>query len=130
MHIKELSFLRECVKRNKDQLNSEQTVPFVVLTVTVTVTVTVNFIFTLREPNVYKPHGFFLGFLATFICFCVTVSFYRSLYFVVNQIKLQVTWQREVPICSTWEHEVIIYLGERNNWFLFVVLGNTKFLFT
>ena len=30
-------------------------------------------IFTLREPNVYKPHGFFWGFLATFICFCVTV---------------------------------------------------------
>ena len=42
-----------------------------------------------REPNVYKPHGFFLGFLATFICFCVTVLFYRYLYFVVNQIKLQ-----------------------------------------
>ena len=53
-------------------------------------TVTVYFIFTLREPNVYKPHGFFLGFLATFICFCVTVLFYRYLYFVVNQIKLQV----------------------------------------
>ena len=52
-------------------------------------TVTVNFIFTLREPKVYKPHGFFLGFLATFICFCVTVLFYRYLYFVVNQIKLQ-----------------------------------------
>ena len=52
-------------------------------------TVTVNFIFTLREPNVYKPHGFFLDFLATFICFCVTVFFYRYLYFVVNQIKLQ-----------------------------------------
>ena len=52
-------------------------------------TVTVNFIFTLREPNVYKPHVFFLGFLATFICFCVTVLFYRYLYFVVNQIKLQ-----------------------------------------
>ena len=52
-------------------------------------TVTVNFIFTLREPNVYKPHGFFFGFLATFICFCVTVLFYRYLYFVVNQIKLQ-----------------------------------------
>ena len=50
----------------------------------------VNFIFTLREANVYKPHGFFLGFLATFICFCVTVLFYRYLYFVVNQIKLQV----------------------------------------
>ena len=50
---------------------------------------TVNFIFTLREPNVYKPRGFFLGFLATFICFCVTVLFYRYLYFVVNQIKLQ-----------------------------------------
>ena len=52
-------------------------------------TVTVNFIFTLREPNVYKPHGFLLGFLATFICFCVTVLLYRYLYFVVNQIKLQ-----------------------------------------
>ena len=38
-------------------------------------------IFTLREPNVYKPHGFFLGFLATFICFCVTVLFYHYLYF-------------------------------------------------
>ena len=49
----------------------------------------VNLIFTLREPNVYKPHGFFFGFLATFICFCVTVLFYRYLYFVVNQIKLQ-----------------------------------------
>ena len=52
-------------------------------------TVTVNFIFTLREPNVYKPLGFFLGFLATFIYFCVTVLFFRYLYFVVNQIKLQ-----------------------------------------
>ena len=52
-------------------------------------TVTVNVIFTLREPNVYKPHGFLLGFLATFICFCVTVLFYRYLYFVVNQIKLK-----------------------------------------
>ena len=31
MYIKELLFLRESVKRNKDQLNSEQTVPFVVL---------------------------------------------------------------------------------------------------
>ena len=50
-------------------------------------TVTVNFIFTLREPNVYKPHGLFLGFLATFICFCVTVLFYRYLYFVVNRIS-------------------------------------------
>ena len=49
-------------------------------------TVTVNFIFTLREPNVYKPHGFFLDFI---FCFCVTVLFYRYLYFVVNQIKLQ-----------------------------------------
>ena len=39
--------------------------------------------------DVYKPHGFFLGFLATFICFCVTVLFYLYLYFVVNQIKLQ-----------------------------------------
>ena len=31
MYIKELLFLRESVKRTKDQLNSEQTVPFVVL---------------------------------------------------------------------------------------------------
>ena len=55
-------------------------------------TVTVNFIFTLREPIVYKPHDFFLGFLVTFICFCVTALFYRYyLYFVVNQIKLQST---------------------------------------
>ena len=37
--------------------------------------------------NIYKPHGFFLGFLATFICFYVTVVFYRYLYIVVNQIK-------------------------------------------
>ena len=29
------------------------------------------------------------GFLANFIGFCVTVLFYRYLYFVVNQIKLQ-----------------------------------------
>ena len=42
-------------------------------------------IFTLREPSVYKPHGFFVGFLATFICFCLTVLFYRYLYFVVNE---------------------------------------------
>ena len=43
--------------------------------------VTVNFIFfTLREPNVYKPYGFFLGFLAT-------VLFYRYLYFVVKEIN-------------------------------------------
>ena len=27
--------------------------------------------------------------MSTFICFCVTVLFYRYLYFVVNQIKLQ-----------------------------------------
>ena len=37
--------------------------------------------------NIYKPHGFFLGFLATFICFYVTFLFYRYLYIVVNQIK-------------------------------------------
>ena len=54
-------------------------------------TVTVNFIFTLREPNVHKPHGFCLSFLAAIICFCVSVLFYRYLYFVVNQIKLQRT---------------------------------------
>ena len=48
-------------------------------------TVTVNFIFTLRESNVCKPHGFFLGFLAAFICFYVAVLFYRYLYFVVKK---------------------------------------------
>ena len=32
--------------------------------------------FTLREPDVYMPHGLFLGFLATFICFCVTILFF------------------------------------------------------
>ena len=48
-------------------------------------TITVNFIFTLREPIVYKLHGFFLGLLATLICFCVTVLFYRYLYFVVKE---------------------------------------------
>ena len=52
-------------------------------------TVTANFYF-----YVYKPHGFFLGFLATFICFCVTVLFYRYLYFVVNQIKSPVIEDR------------------------------------
>ena len=59
MYIKELLFLRESVKRNKDQPNSEQT----------------------------------------------------------------------VPICSTWEHEVPIYLGEKEQLVPFVVFGNTKFLF-
>ena len=50
-------------------------------------TVTVNFIFTPREPNVYKPHGFFLGFLAFFMRFCVSVLFYHYLYFVVKEIN-------------------------------------------
>ena len=50
-------------------------------------TVTVNFIFNPREPNVYKPHGFFLGFLATFIRFRVTVLFYHHLYFVIKEIN-------------------------------------------
>ena len=65
------------------------TIPSLYFTFDRGLTVTVNFIFTLREPNFYKPLGFFLGFLATFICFCVTVLFYRYLYFVVNQKKLQ-----------------------------------------
>ena len=65
------------------------TIPSLYFTFDRGLTVTVNFIFTLREPNFYKPHGFFLGFLATFICFCVTVLFYLYLYFVVNQIELQ-----------------------------------------
>ena len=51
-------------------------------------TVTVNFIFTLREPNVYKPHGFFLGFLATFICFCVTVLFLSLFVFCGKSNKV------------------------------------------
>lgn len=41
--------------------------------------------FTLRELKVYKPNGCFLGFLATFTCFCVTVLFYRYLHFVVKK---------------------------------------------
>ena len=49
-------------------------------------TVTGNFIFTLRELNVYKPDGFFLGFLDTFICFCLTVLLCRNFYFVVKEI--------------------------------------------
>ena len=41
-------------------------------------------IFTLREQSVYKPHGFFLGLLATFICFSVTVLFYQYLYLILG----------------------------------------------
>ena len=67
-------------------------------------TVTVNFIFTLREPNVYKPHGFFLDFM---FCFCVTVLFYRYLYFVVNQIKLQ----RQTYKISSNVPEIDRYVG-------------------
>ena len=48
-------------------------------------TVTVNFIFTLRESNVCKPYSFFLGFLAAFICFYVTVLCHRYFYFVVKK---------------------------------------------
>ena len=33
------------------------------------------------------PIASFLGFLATFICFFVTVLFHRYLYFVVNKEK-------------------------------------------
>lgn len=47
-------------------------------------------IFILREPSVYKPHGFFVGFLATFICFCLTVLLYRNFYFVVKEIMERV----------------------------------------
>ena len=46
-------------------------------------------IFTQREPDVYKPHGFLLSFLATFICFCVTVLFYCYMYFVVKEIYIK-----------------------------------------
>ena len=31
---------------------------------------------TMREPNICKPHGFFLGFLTTCICFCVITLFF------------------------------------------------------
>ena len=41
-----------------------------------------------KEPFSSPQKSFFLGFLATFICFCVTHSS-CYLYFVVNQIKLQ-----------------------------------------
>ena len=34
-----------------------------------------------------SPMVSFLGFLATFICFCVTVLLYHYLYFVVNKNK-------------------------------------------
>ena len=61
--------------------------------------------FTVREPNVYKPHGFFLGFLATFLCFCVTVLFYRLFVFcgkkkhtevrIVNLKFLPLLWQKK-----------------------------------
>ena len=44
-------------------------------------------LFTRRKANVYKPYGFFLGFLITFIYFCVTVLFHHYLYFVVNKNK-------------------------------------------
>ena len=44
--------------------------------------------FTLREPNVYKPHGFFVGFLATFICFCVTVLFLSLFVFCGKSNKV------------------------------------------
>ena len=38
----------------------------------------------------------YVSFLATFICFCVTVLFYRYLCFVVNQIKLQSQLQSQL----------------------------------
>ena len=45
---------------------------------------------------IYKHHGFFLGFLATFICFCVTVLFYRYLLYFVVKVK---KWIRQQPYC-------------------------------
>ena len=39
------------------------------------------------SPISISPMVSFLGFLATFICFCVTVLFYHYLYFVVNRNK-------------------------------------------
>ena len=52
--------------------------------------VTVNFIFTLREPNVYKPHQCFFNFGASSpLSFaCVIVLFYRYLYFAVKSNKV------------------------------------------
>ena len=51
-----------------------------------------------------KPHGFFLGFLATFICFCVTVLFYRYLHFVVlkneiNFVKNEINFVVTLSFC-------------------------------
>ena len=60
---------------------SEVKLPSLYFTFDPGLTVTVNFTFTLREPNICKTHGFLMGFLPTFICFCVTVLFYRYLHF-------------------------------------------------
>ena len=35
------------------------------------------------SPMIYEPYGFFLGFLTTFICFCV-ILYSRSSNFVVK----------------------------------------------
>ena len=58
---------------------------FILLSILASLLLLTGVIFTLREANVYKLHGFFLGFLASFICFCVTVLFYR--YIVCCSIK-------------------------------------------
>lgn len=45
--------------------------------------------FTLREPNIYKPHAFFLfflDFLAPFICSCVTALFLALFDYLLNRI--------------------------------------------
>ena len=68
-------------------------------------TITVNFIFTLREPNVYKPHGFLSGSLANLICFCVTVLFYRYLYFVVKKRNIRLSKIQNLPFCRHQAHK-------------------------
>ena len=51
-------------------------------------TVTVNFVFLLRgSPMSISLMIPFLGYLAIFICSCVTVLLYHYLYFVVNKNK-------------------------------------------
>ena len=84
-----------------------------------------------------------MGFLATFICFSVTVLFYRCLYFVVNQIKLQskvtklIIWDKwswkdgiprgicnvfDKPLGSFWATQPEVYMASS----LFICFYATK----
>ena len=57
--------------------------------------VTVHFIFTLREPNVYKPHFFLFGLPRMFrllLCYCLVLSLFvfcgkKDINFVKNSKK-------------------------------------------